>query len=107
MSFLRRFIRDEAGATAIEYGLIAAGISIAIIAVVQGVGTKLFDLHAGRAGAQVIGRLFALAEGFGHRPGPSGVRGLGIRRCSLIAQGLGVALDAGVCCVRRSRPPPP
>ncbi len=41
MSFLRRFIRDEAGATAIEYGLIAAGISIAIIAVVQGVGTKL------------------------------------------------------------------
>ena len=41
MSLLGRFIRDEAGATAIEYGLIAAGISIAIIAVVQGVGTKL------------------------------------------------------------------
>lgn len=41
MSFLGRFIRDEAGATAIEYGLIAASISIAIIAVVQGVGTKL------------------------------------------------------------------
>lgn len=41
MSFQRRFIRDKAGATAIEYGLIAAGISIAIIAVVQGVGTKL------------------------------------------------------------------
>ena len=36
-----RFIRDESGATAIEYGLIAAGISIAIIAVVQGLGTKL------------------------------------------------------------------
>jgi pilus assembly protein Flp/PilA len=38
---IRRFIRDEAGATAIEYGLIAAGIAVAIIAVVQGVGTNL------------------------------------------------------------------
>jgi pilus assembly protein Flp/PilA len=36
-----RFVKDESGATAIEYGLIAAGISIAIIAVVQGVGQKL------------------------------------------------------------------
>jgi pilus assembly protein Flp/PilA len=35
------FIKDESGATAIEYGLIAAGISIAIIAVVNGLGTKL------------------------------------------------------------------
>jgi pilus assembly protein Flp/PilA len=41
MSKLMRFVRDESGATAIEYGLIAAGISVAIIAVVQGVGTKL------------------------------------------------------------------
>jgi pilus assembly protein Flp/PilA len=41
MSDLRRFIRDEAGATAIEYGLIAACISVAIIAVIQGIGTKL------------------------------------------------------------------
>ena len=31
MSFLSRFVRDEAGATAIEYGLIAAGISVVII----------------------------------------------------------------------------
>jgi pilus assembly protein Flp/PilA len=38
---LKRFIRDESGATAIEYGLIAAGISVAIIATVQGLGTKL------------------------------------------------------------------
>ena len=38
---LRRFMKDESGATAIEYGLIAAGISVAIIAVVQGVGGKL------------------------------------------------------------------
>jgi pilus assembly protein Flp/PilA len=38
---LRAFLRDESGATAIEYGLIAAGISIAIIAVVKNIGTKL------------------------------------------------------------------
>jgi pilus assembly protein Flp/PilA len=38
---LLRFIDDASGATAIEYGLIAAGISVAIIAVVQGLGTKL------------------------------------------------------------------
>ena len=38
---LTRFVEDESGATAIEYGLIAAGISVAIIAVVQGLGTKL------------------------------------------------------------------
>jgi pilus assembly protein Flp/PilA len=36
-----RFFKDESGATAIEYGLIAAGISVAIIAVVQGLGTNL------------------------------------------------------------------
>jgi pilus assembly protein Flp/PilA len=35
------FVKDESGATAIEYGLIAAGISVAIIAVVQGLGSKL------------------------------------------------------------------
>jgi pilus assembly protein Flp/PilA len=36
-----RFVSDESGATAIEYGLIAAGISVAIIAVVNGLGTQL------------------------------------------------------------------
>jgi pilus assembly protein Flp/PilA len=36
-----QFVKDESGATAIEYGLIAAGISLAIIAVVNGLGTKL------------------------------------------------------------------
>ena len=41
MKNLFRFLNDESGATAIEYGLIAACISVAIIAVVQGVGTKL------------------------------------------------------------------
>jgi pilus assembly protein Flp/PilA len=41
MKKLARFLVDESGATAIEYGLIAAGISVAIIATVQGLGTKL------------------------------------------------------------------
>jgi pilus assembly protein Flp/PilA len=36
-----RFLKDDSGATAIEYGLIAAGISVAIIAVVNGLGSKL------------------------------------------------------------------
>jgi pilus assembly protein Flp/PilA len=40
-SIVARFVKDESGATAIEYGLIAAGISVAIITVVQGLGTKL------------------------------------------------------------------
>jgi pilus assembly protein Flp/PilA len=41
MKTLRKFLKDESGATAIEYGLIAAGISLAIIAVVNGLGTSL------------------------------------------------------------------
>jgi pilus assembly protein Flp/PilA len=38
---IARFVKDESGATAIEYGLIAAGISIAIIVAVNGLGTNL------------------------------------------------------------------
>jgi len=38
---LRRFLADESGATAIEYGLIASGVAVAIISVVSGLGTKL------------------------------------------------------------------
>jgi len=38
---ISEFLKDESGATAIEYGLIAAGISPAIIAAVNGLGTKL------------------------------------------------------------------
>ena len=41
MPAIMRFIRNESGATAIEYGLIAAGISVAIIAVVNTIGTSL------------------------------------------------------------------
>lgn len=40
-SLVKRFAKDESGATAIEYGLIAAGISVAIISVVNGLGSKL------------------------------------------------------------------
>jgi len=40
-NLVSRFVKDESGATAIEYALIAAGIALAIIAAVQGVGSKL------------------------------------------------------------------
>jgi pilus assembly protein Flp/PilA len=40
-NLIARFVKDPSGATAIEYGLIAAGISLAIIAVVNGLGTNL------------------------------------------------------------------
>ena len=40
-NLMRRFAQDESGATAIEYGLIAAGISVAIIGVLTAVGSNL------------------------------------------------------------------
>jgi pilus assembly protein Flp/PilA len=40
-SLISKFLKNESGATAIEYGLIAAGIAIAIITAVNGVGTAL------------------------------------------------------------------
>jgi pilus assembly protein Flp/PilA len=40
-NLLNRFVRDDSGATAIEYGLIAAGIAVVIIAAVQLVGSNL------------------------------------------------------------------
>jgi pilus assembly protein Flp/PilA len=40
-TLVQRFVKDESGATAIEYGLIAAGISVAIIAVVNALGGQL------------------------------------------------------------------
>jgi len=50
-SLVKRFAKDESGATAIEYGLIAAGISVAIITVVQGLGTKLNTTFTSVSGA--------------------------------------------------------
>jgi pilus assembly protein Flp/PilA len=41
MSIVRAFLRDEAGAAAIEYGLIAAGISVAIIGTLSTLSTNL------------------------------------------------------------------
>jgi pilus assembly protein Flp/PilA len=41
MRLIIRFLKDETAATAIEYGLIATGIALAIIPVVTGLGTKL------------------------------------------------------------------
>ena len=41
MKIFRNFVKDKSGATAIEYGLIAAGISVAIIAVVNSLGSQL------------------------------------------------------------------
>jgi pilus assembly protein Flp/PilA len=43
--FFLDFLRDDSGATAIEYGLIAAGISLAIIAVVNGLGSNLNGVY--------------------------------------------------------------
>jgi pilus assembly protein Flp/PilA len=43
MVLIKRFVEDESGATAIEYGLIAAGIALAIITVVNNLGTTLND----------------------------------------------------------------
>jgi pilus assembly protein Flp/PilA len=40
-NLVSRFMQDESGATAVEYGLIAAGISVSIITVLQGLGTRL------------------------------------------------------------------
>lgn len=42
-----RFVKDESGATAIEYGLIAAGIAVAIIVAVNALGTKLSGVFSG------------------------------------------------------------
>ena len=51
MRMLCCFLNDDRGATAIEYGLIAAGISVAIIAVVEGLGTQLNTTFSSVSGA--------------------------------------------------------
>ena len=50
--FVSQFMSDESGATAIEYGLIAAGIAVAIIVAVNAVGTDLNSLF-GRVSAKL------------------------------------------------------
>ena len=51
MTFISRFLKNESGATAIEYGLIAAGIAVAIITAVTAVGTSLNTTFNSVAGA--------------------------------------------------------
>jgi pilus assembly protein Flp/PilA len=51
MQLISRFLRDESGATAIDYGLIAAGIAVAIVAIVGTLGTNLNDAFTTVAGA--------------------------------------------------------
>ena len=46
-NLIARFVKDESGATAIEYGLIAAGIAVAIITAVNGVGSSLSTKFTG------------------------------------------------------------
>lgn len=50
-TLIRRFLQDDNGATAIEYGLIAAGISVAIILAVQTLGTNLNTTFSSVSGA--------------------------------------------------------
>lgn len=46
LSKFRRFLKDESGATAVEYALITSGISVAIIPSVNGVGNKLVTIFS-------------------------------------------------------------
>ncbi|MDP9990575.1 pilus assembly protein Flp/PilA [Variovorax boronicumulans] len=51
---ITRFLRDEQGATAVEYGIIAGLLAVAIVTAVSGVGTKLtglFNYIAGKVTA--------------------------------------------------------
>jgi pilus assembly protein Flp/PilA len=49
--FVKRFVKNESGATAIEYGLIAASIAVVIITAVQLLGTNLTATFTSVAGA--------------------------------------------------------
>jgi len=51
MNKLRRFIHDTHGATSIEYAMIAAGISILIVAGLQSIGSKLTSQYINKVGA--------------------------------------------------------
>jgi pilus assembly protein Flp/PilA len=46
MTIFLKFLRCESGATSIEYGLIAAGISIGIVSIVNGLGTSMSSKYA-------------------------------------------------------------
>ena len=46
VGLLRRFLKDESGATAIEYGLMAGACMVAIVSIVQGLGPKVATMFA-------------------------------------------------------------
>ena len=111
-NLVSRFVKDESGATAIEYGLIAAGIAIAIITAVNGLGTKLstqlrHDLELAEVsdgcelsfkGPGLPGPLLFLQGA--HRSQQAARRGSNVRcpafpDCSLLVARLGQGLDPG------------
>jgi pilus assembly protein Flp/PilA len=47
MGEIRRFLKDDQASTAIEYAIIAAGIAVAIVAAVGGLGTKVSSTYTG------------------------------------------------------------
>ena len=49
-NLVQKFIKDERGATSIEYGLIAAGIGVALVTIVSSVGTEIQSLFNGFLG---------------------------------------------------------
>ena len=69
-NLIARFVKDESGATAIEYGLIAAGISLAIIAVVNGLGSNAEHQ------VQLDQHLAEVSDGYGQASKASVIRGL-------------------------------
>jgi Flp/Fap pilin component len=69
MKKLKQFLADESGATAIEYGLIAAGISLAIISIVNGARRQAeHQVHLDQHLAEVRPSLRTLARADRHRP---------------------------------------
>lgn len=46
MRLMKKFLADQSGATAIEYALIAAGVSVVIMTAVQGIGTTMNGKYA-------------------------------------------------------------
>ena len=65
-SLISKFFKDESGATAIEYGLIAAGIAIAIITAVNGVGSTLStNFGSISTFAEITGSRFGAISGAG------------------------------------------
>jgi pilus assembly protein Flp/PilA len=89
MAILKSFLRDEGGATAIEYGLIAAGISVAIITVVSQLGSSLTTTLGSVKNARNWRRLRAPENGpSAVKHGMAEVRSPARANCSAMPPGL-------------------